>query len=92
MKGIIKAISALLIVGNIGFQQQSSSIILTSRKFHSFPEGLEICEDLLDLEPGRWVELQDVYKQKNLYASRLSLRHVDIDNICDISKPRGTYA
>ena len=60
MNGIIKAISALLIIGNIGFQQQNTHIVLTSRRFHTFPEGLEICEDLLDIDSGKWTEIQEV--------------------------------
>jgi myosin heavy subunit len=64
MNGIIRAISAALIIGNIGFQQQQSKVALISRRFHTFPEGLEICEDLLDLENGKWSELQDVSTNK----------------------------
>lgn len=63
MNGIIKAISALLIIGNVGFQQKQSGIVLTSRKFHTFPEGLEICEYLLDFDSGKWTELQNVSRK-----------------------------
>ena len=61
MDAIIKSISVLLILGNSGFQQVQAGIKVTSRKFHTFPDGLEICEDLLDLEPGMWKTLQTVY-------------------------------
>ena len=71
MNGIIKAISALLIIGNLGFQQQGADISLSSRRFHTFPEALEICEDLLDLEPEKWMELRDVYEQMLVYSKCL---------------------
>jgi myosin heavy subunit len=63
MNGIIKVISALLIVGNMGFMEDKSGIKVVSRKFHEFPDALQIiCEDLLDLGDSKWVELQNVSK------------------------------
>lgn len=61
MDGIIKALSTILLLGNVGFKQENGKIECISRKFHSFPEGFEICEDLMEIDSGEWSFEQVIY-------------------------------
>ncbi len=47
-------------IGNVGFYQEGSSVKMNSRKFHSFPESLEFCEALLELENDGWMKLEQI--------------------------------